>query len=238
MNLFLTGKALPSFAAFMASANLVPLLKKDGRSIRPIAVGEVLRRLISKCCVKRFSNDAADYLRPMQLGVRVRNGAETLLHAFNRFIRDPDKCDDDTVLVLVDFSNAFNRVDRNSMLDAVFQHFPGMFGWVQYCYSIGARLYAGLEMIEAFAGCQQGDPLGPLQFAMVLHPLLVRLRDDFGLTAGAYLDDLTIAGPTQRASEAVRWLRAEGPRHGLFMSPSKTVVWSPSRRSARARALR
>ena len=30
VNLFLTGKALPAFASFMASANLVPLLKKDG----------------------------------------------------------------------------------------------------------------------------------------------------------------------------------------------------------------
>jgi hypothetical protein len=85
VNLFLTGKALPAFASFMASANLVPLLKKDGRSVRPIAVGEVLRRLISKCCVKRFTNAAAHYLQPMQVGVRVRNGAEAILHAFNRF---------------------------------------------------------------------------------------------------------------------------------------------------------
>ena len=56
VNLFLSGKAHTDFASFMASANLVPLLKKDGRSIRPIAVGEVLRRLISKCCVKRFTS--------------------------------------------------------------------------------------------------------------------------------------------------------------------------------------
>jgi hypothetical protein len=41
VNLFLSGKALQSFATFMASASLVPLLKKDG-SIRPIAVGEIL----------------------------------------------------------------------------------------------------------------------------------------------------------------------------------------------------
>jgi hypothetical protein len=66
--------------------------------------------------VKRFTNAAAHYLQPMQVGVRVRNGAEALLHAFNRFIRDPDKCDTDTVVALIDFSNAFNRVNRN--LDA------------------------------------------------------------------------------------------------------------------------
>lgn len=163
----------------------------------------------------------------------MRNGAEAILHAFNRFVRDPVMCDADSVLVLIDFSNAFNCVDRNSMLDAVFERFPGMFGWVQYCYGVGARLYAGLDTIEALAGCQQGDPLGPLLFSLVLHPLLVRLRDDFGLTVGAYLDDLTVAGPSHRVSEAVRWLRAEGPRHGLHISPSKTVVWSPSGRDLR-----
>jgi hypothetical protein len=228
VNLFLTGRALPAFASFMASANLVPLLKKDGRSVRPIAVGEVLRRLISKCCLKRVSGAAAAYLCPMQLGVRVRNGAEAILHAFNRFIRDPVRCDGDSVLALIDFSNAFNSVDRNSMLNAVLSRFPGMFGWVQYCYGVGARLYAGCETIEAFAGCQQGDPLGPLLFALVLQPLLLRLRDEFGLTVGAYLDDLTVAGPSHRVSDAVRWLRVEGPRHGLHISPSKTVVWSPS----------
>ena len=70
----------------------------------------------------------------MQLGVRVRNGAEALLHAFNRFIRDPDKCNEDTVMVLVDFSNAFNQANRNSMLEAVLQKLPGIFGWMQYCY--------------------------------------------------------------------------------------------------------
>lgn len=31
VNLFLSGMALPSFAPYMASASMVPLLKKDGK---------------------------------------------------------------------------------------------------------------------------------------------------------------------------------------------------------------
>ena len=231
VNLFLTGKALPSFASFMSSANLIPLLKKDGTSIRPIAIGEVLRRLISKCCVKRASVAAAQYLHPMQLGVKVKNGAEAILHSFNRYIRDPTLCDDNTVLSLIDFTNAFNRINRNSLLQEVYDHFPGMYGWIQYCYGgVRSKLFVGHNIIHASAGVQQGDPLGPLLFALVLHPLLTRLRQDFAVTVGAYLDDLTIAGSADQVSQAIQYIRREGPSHGLSMSMSKSIVWSPSGR--------
>jgi hypothetical protein len=232
-NLFLSGKALATFAPFMSSANLIPLLKKDGVSIRPIAVGEVLRRLISKCCVKKCSPFASSYLAPLQVGVGVCDGAEALLHTFNRFIRDPTRCNDDTVLALVDFTNAFNRVDRNSMMAQVLDRFPRVAGWVQYTYGTGAHLFAGPSALLATSGCQQGDPLGPLLFSLVLQPLLVRLRDNFSLTTGAYLDDLTIAGSTSDVAAAIRWLQVEGPPFGLHLSLSKTVVWSPSSRDLR-----
>jgi hypothetical protein len=71
VNLFLSGKPLQSFAPFMSSATLVPLLKKDGR-IRPVAVGEIFRRLVSKCCVKGFADQAARQLCPLQVGLAFR----------------------------------------------------------------------------------------------------------------------------------------------------------------------
>ena len=43
LNTILAGKAPKEFASIFSSAPLVPLVKKDG-SLRPIAVGEVLRR--------------------------------------------------------------------------------------------------------------------------------------------------------------------------------------------------
>ena len=226
VNLFLSGKALQSFAPFMSSATLVPLLKKDGR-IRPVAVGEIFRRLVSKCCVKGFADQAARQLCPLQVGVGVPNGAECLLHTFNRFIRDPALCDDDTAMVFVDFENAFNRVSRQAMLEEVVVHLPRFYGWVQYSYGVGAKLFAGSDLIEATSGVQQGDPLGPLLFAMVLQPLLKRIRSGFSLVTGAYLDDLTLAGPSRQVAEALQWLRREGPSRGLRINIAKTIVWSP-----------
>ena len=53
---------------------------------------------------------------------------------------------------------------------------------------------------------QQGDPLGPLLFALVLHPVLAKLAstqgaEALGLTL-AYLDDGVLCGSSQAVSGA------------------------------------
>ena len=48
VNLFALGKAASGAAKFCAGANLFAANKKDG-GIRPIAVGDAMRRLVSKC---------------------------------------------------------------------------------------------------------------------------------------------------------------------------------------------
>jgi hypothetical protein len=236
VNLFLSGKALPSFATFMSSASLVPLLKKDGHSIRPIAVGEILRRLVSKCCVRAVMLTAAQLLQPLQVGVGVPNGAEAVIHALNRYIRRPD-LPNDTVVALVDFANAFNRVDRQKVLDEIFSKFPTIFGWVQYTYGVSATLFTGTDILMASAGVQQGDPLGPLLFALVFQPILLHIRSEFSLTSVAFLDDWTLAGPAPQVAAALQMIREIGPESGLFASDVKTVVWSPSGQDLQATGL-
>ena len=55
----------------MVSGKLVPLLKKDG-GIRPVVVGEVFRRLLSKLCVANVHLSSLQYLQPLQLGVGLK----------------------------------------------------------------------------------------------------------------------------------------------------------------------
>ena len=163
INTFLSGVCDPAISAQLyVQGNLIPLLKKDAdvRNIRPIVVGEVFRRLISKLCTKEIAKKASDFLQPFQLGVGVPNGIEAILHAFNKLIKS-DSLDPSLVLLLIDFVNAFNMVNRNSFLTIVRESFPAIFPWVYYCYSVSAPLFLDSFIIWAQTGVQQGDPLVP-----------------------------------------------------------------------------
>ncbi|GJZ77386.1 hypothetical protein Tco_0642058 [Tanacetum coccineum] len=102
---------------YIVSAPLTPLVKPDS-GIRPIAMGTVWRRLVSKVSAIMIGYSLDGYLDGLQFGVRVAGGSEAILHFVNRLIED---CGDDVGLsmLLVDFKNAFNLVDREAMLREV-----------------------------------------------------------------------------------------------------------------------
>ena len=74
------GKVTEFVSQALCSASLSALLKKKG-GIRPIAVGEVLRRLIAKCLAKEANLEAKELFQSLQLGVGVRGGAEAIIHS-------------------------------------------------------------------------------------------------------------------------------------------------------------
>ena len=61
LNLFLSGKGPPQLAPWLCGAPLTALQKRNG-GIRPIAVGETLRRLISSCAMNHISK------KPLRIG--------------------------------------------------------------------------------------------------------------------------------------------------------------------------
>ena len=96
------------------SANLCALRKKDGVSLRPIAIGIVMRRFVTRLCCLALRNQMTAQLAPHQLGVGVTGGSEAAVHATRRYLQN---CDDNSGIVKLDFRNAFNCVDRHHILD-------------------------------------------------------------------------------------------------------------------------
>ncbi|KAL6514241.1 hypothetical protein OROHE_019228 [Orobanche hederae] len=226
-NLWLCGRCPLQLSEFIASAPLTPLLKPD-KSIRPIAVGTIWRRLVSKVAMKGVGKDMVEYLQDYQFGVGVSGGAEAILHVVNRLV-NKHHMNDKLTMLTVDFTNAFNLVDRTAMLLEVRKSCPFISPWVEYLYGQPARLYVGDYYIFSSAGVQQGDPLGPLLFALVLHRLVKKINEECTLSLQAwYLDDGTIIGDTTEVAKALAVIHKEGPTLGLILNIKKTEIFWPS----------
>nr|GEW92298.1 hypothetical protein [Tanacetum cinerariifolium] len=195
---FVSGRAILS--EYIASAPLTTLVKPGG-GIHPIAVGTIWRRLISMVNIVMIGHLLDGYLNDLQFGVGVSGEGEAILYVVNRLFEDRGD-NVDLSMLLVDFKNAFNLVYH--------------------------RLYYGEHTLWSYQGVQQGDPLGPLLFALVLHPLICKIRDSFILSFHAwYMDDGAIIGDTLVVGNVLEIIMQDGPRRGLHLNVNKTKVFWP-----------
>ncbi|GKA66801.1 reverse transcriptase domain-containing protein, partial [Tanacetum coccineum] len=226
VNLFLDGSCPKMLGEYIASAPLTPLVKPSG-GIHPIDVGTIWRRLVSKVSALMIGHSLDDYLDGLQFGVGESEGSEAILHAVSHLI-ERHGYDVGFSMLLVDFKNVFNLVDREVMLREYRLRCPAISRWVEFCYSNPARLYYREHTLWSCQGVQQGDPLGPLVFALVLHPLICKIRDSFTLSLQAwYLDDGTVVGDTLVVGKVLELIMKDGPRYGLHLNVDKTEVFWP-----------
>ncbi|KAK3276043.1 hypothetical protein CYMTET_15858 [Cymbomonas tetramitiformis] len=226
-------------------AMLVALLKDDlGVNVRPIACGEVLRKLVAKVicrqrakalrarfCGRRQDDDHGG-LRAAQIGVAVKGGADLGVHTVQAALdRHPE-----WVCVKADARNAFNAVHREAMFEAIERDFPELWAWTDLCYGVDANLgfrLGGVDgsvmrFVKSKEGTQQGDPLGPLYLAAPLQVVLERVQEGHpSVVIFAYLDDAFFLGPPVEAALAYETYMEEAVAIGLDVHPVKSAAFSP-----------
>ena len=179
VNHFQHGRAPRSIAPFFAGACLSALDKSKGGEydIRPIAAGEIIRRLVSKCLCSTQKERATTFFKPWQNGVATAAGTERVAH-FVRHVANTHAEVSDFVILKVDLKNAFNMVSRRKMLEIVVQDFPDIARWCYWCYggTEGSHLWFDRWVLQSLEGVQQGDPLGPLLFSMVIHRVIAEIH--------------------------------------------------------------
>jgi hypothetical protein len=138
----MAGGSVPeAVAPYLCGANLFGAKKKCG-GVRPIAVGNLLRRLTSKCFSFALADRAATLLGPHQLGVGIRGGIEAIIHTVREVLQDGDA---NMGILQIDLINAYNMADRDSAFREVEENFPDIIKWVLTSYGSEAELVFGKQ---------------------------------------------------------------------------------------------
>ena len=210
------GRDLTAFTA----ARLIPLNKNPG--IRPIAVGEVFRRIICKAVARVVTQDILAVTAPTQLCVGVPSACETAVHTMNRLFSESNA----QAVLLVDATNAFNAMNRAVALHNVPIVCPALGGVFRNTYSVPSRLFvAGGGEVSSQEGTSQGDLLAMGIYAVAMMPLVNRLRDACpDITQSWYADDDAAIGTVADLRGYWDCVVALGPGYGYHPNSAKTSL--------------
>ena len=131
----------------------------------------------------------------------------------------------------VDLRNAFNCVSRSSVLSAASG--TPLSKYAQWAYGSHSLLHFGCLNVTSSCGVQQGDPAGPVLFAMALGAALRIARRSFsaGVLDFWYADDGTLVGPAKLVADAFRILEKSLSENGLCVNRTMCKLWIQEVRS-------
>ena len=77
------------------------------------------------------------YLSPIQLEVGVPGGAEAAVYSLRRYV---NTMADDDIIDKLDFANAFNTIQRDTLMESIAKFIPEIYCFVHATYS-GEQIY-------------------------------------------------------------------------------------------------
>ena len=161
-----TGKvSAVSIEAFVA-CRLVPLDKNP--RLRPIGVGEILRRITGKVTVSVLKKEVVSSAESPQACAGQEAGSGAAIHTVEKLFKEEST---ETVL-LVDATNTFNSNILDSINRKLYLHDISVLclaisTFVTNCYATPARLFViGGSEIKPNEGTTEGDPVAMAIYAL------------------------------------------------------------------------
>ena len=203
----------------LVANRLIPLDKGEG-AVRPIGVGEVLRRICGKCVMSVVKKDVVDASGSLQLCAGQKSGSEAAIHAMHTIFES----DDTDAVLLIDASNTFNALNRAAALHNIRILCPIIAIYAINTYRQPARLFVigGKEIVSA-EGTTQGDPLAMGLYALSIQPLITSLQAASSVKQCWFADDASGAGSIMEIRTWWDALSTLGPDFGYF--PNDRKCW-------------
>ena len=220
------------------SCRLIPL-QKEPSGIRPIGIGEVLRRIVGKAIVNEIRPEIINAAGSIQVCAGQKAGCEAAAHAMREIFEEEET---DAVL-FIDASNAFNSINRKAMIHNIQYLCPPMAMYMKNCYGTASRLFiAGGQEIESAEGSTQGDPLAMPAYGIGILPLLFDIKpadesERKKIKHVAYADDLGGGSKLVKIREWWDKVVELGPKYGYFPKPEKSWLVVKENKEQEARQL-
>ena len=215
LNIVLEGKVPVGLRPFFFGAKLIGLRETDG-GIRPIAVGNTLRRICAKC-VSSFATDQRRIdFHGTQFGCGTSRGAEIAAHVFRSLIENEQN--PENVILKVDFKNAFNSLKRDKILDTVFRKRRQIYNYTHSAYSESSHLFFVIQSQES---CQQGDPKVPALFSDTIQDLVNQMFSQYNVW---YLDDGNVSDDYRMVLEDLKRIIGSADEYGLSLEKTKCYL--------------
>ena len=206
----------PASVAPFSACRLIALDKNPG--VRPIGVCDTVRRIIAKAILMTIRSDVLDMAGSLQLCAGQISGTEAAVHAVRSYF-ESNECE---AILLVDASNAFNALNRQTALRNIRRLCPALATVLINSYRAEADLLVDGDVIKSREGTTQGDPLAMPMYAIATIPLIKRLSASATVNQVWYADDAAGMG---RIDQTRLWwdkLVELGPGFGYYANASKT----------------
>ena len=213
------------------SNRLLAFAKPDG-GVRPIAVGQIWRRLLAKIVIRLTGEEATIACGSSQLCCGLAAGIEGGIHAAQQFWSQ-HAATPEFGFLQVDATNAFNQIDRTAMLWVTRHEWPRGALFVFNCYKHHALLVIHgstheLQSLPSQTGVAQGCPLAMIVYGLTLLPIIRDLRQSFPrLLHIWYADDSNAAGTWAHLRRYWKELTRLGPKYGYLPNGRKTILLVP-----------
>ena len=197
----------------LLSSRLIALDKCPG--VRPIGIGECLRRVMAKAVMVVAGRDVQEVCGSDQLCSGLEAGIEAAVLAMNDLF-DEQKGSGWGVL-LVDASNAFNSLNRKAALWNARHLWPRGCRFLYNTYrGYPALLISGCStLLFSREGVTQGDPLSMAFYALSVLPLIRSLKNTERWIQAWYADDANCGGFLRNV---LTWFKGTPPRSAILIT--------------------
>ena len=165
-----------------------------------------------------IKDDIQDVAGSLQLCAGQIAGIEAAIH----FMRESFQDESTEAVLLVDASNSFNSLNRETALHNIRHVCPALATVLINTYREATELFVGGSTLFSEEGITQGDPLAMPMYAVATIPLINHLGNVEDLKQVWYADDASAVGSLHSTRQWWNQILTMGPAFGYYANAAKT----------------